>query len=157
MYIVLFEVQYVFFVSNHGTLRPITDNSPLTFHSDRGIQYAYREFVKELSYHKSVTRSMSGKGNCCDNAVAESFFKTLKVELIYRNRFRNKHEADLAISEYIEKFYNTNRRHKHLDNLNIFEYRQLVSGKLKRLFFLKYLKYFANYTPEINLTFLSKV
>ncbi|MBF4464956.1 IS3 family transposase [Flavobacterium sp. LC2016-12] len=108
--------------------RPITENSPLIFHSDRGIQYACREFVGELSNHKSVTRSMSGKGNCWDNAVAESFFKTLKVELIYQNRFRNKHKADLAISEYIEKFYNTNRRHKHLHNLSIFEYQQLVKG-----------------------------
>lgn len=68
---------------------------------------------------------MSGKGNCWDNAVAESFFKTLKLELIYQNHFRNKHEAESAISDYIEKFYNTNRRHKHLDNMNILEYQKL--------------------------------
>jgi transposase InsO family protein/transposase-like protein len=108
--------------------RPITDNSPLTFHSDRGIQYACREFVSELSKHKSVTRSMSGKGNYWDNAVVESFFKTLKMELIYQNNFGNKYEAELAITEYIENFYNTTRRHKHLDNLNIFEYQKLQSG-----------------------------
>jgi putative transposase len=108
--------------------RPITNNSPLIFHSDRGIQYVCGEFVREIGNHKSVIKSMSGKGNCWDNAVAESFFKTLKVELIYQNRFQNKHEAESSISEYIEKFYNTNRRHKHLDNLNIFEYRKLLSG-----------------------------
>ncbi|MFV5699778.1 IS3 family transposase [Flavobacterium sp. ZT3R17] len=108
--------------------RPITNNSPLIFHSDRGIQYACGEFVREIGSHKSVTRSMSGKGNCWDNAVAESFFKTLKVELIYQNRFQNKHEAESSISEYIEKFYNTDKRHRHLDNLNIFEYRKLQSG-----------------------------
>jgi putative transposase len=107
--------------------RPITNNSSLIFHSDRGIQYACGEFVREIASHKSVTRSMSGKGNCWDNAVAESFFKTLKVELIYQNRFQNKYEAESSISEYIEKFYNTNRRHGHLDNLNIFEYRKLRS------------------------------
>lgn len=53
---------------------------------------------------------MPRKGNCWDNAVAENLFKTLKVELIYQNRFKNKHEAESSISEYIEKFYNTNRR-----------------------------------------------
>ncbi|MFV8464724.1 integrase core domain-containing protein [Flavobacterium sp. LB1P62] len=70
---------------------------------------------------------MSGKENCWDNAVAESFIKTWKTELIYQNRFRNKQEAESSISEYIEKFYNTDRRHGHLDNLNILEYRKLLS------------------------------
>jgi putative transposase len=107
--------------------RPITNNSSLIFHSDRGIQYACGEFVRETDSHKSVTRSMSGKGDCWDNAVTESFFKTLKVELIYQNHFQNKHEVESSIFEYIENFYNTDRRHKHLDNLNIFEYRKLLS------------------------------
>ncbi|KAF2515038.1 IS3 family transposase [Flavobacterium zhairuonense] len=112
--------------------RPITNNSPLIFHSDRGMQYACRQFVDELSNHKSVTRSMSGKGNCWDNAVAESFFKTLKTELTYHKRFLNKQEAESSISEYIEKFYNINRRHKHLNNLNIFEYQKLKRLSLKK-------------------------
>ena len=107
--------------------RPIINNSPLIFHSDRGIQYACGEFVREIDNYKSVTRSRSGKGNCWDNAVAKSFFKTLKPELIYQNHFRNKHEAESSISEYIEKFYNTDRKHGHLDNLNILEYRKLLS------------------------------
>lgn len=108
--------------------RPIANDSPLIFHSDRGIQYACGEFVREVESHKSVIRSMSAKGNCWDNVVAESFFKTLKTELIYRNSFQNKREAEASISEYIEKFYNTDRRHKHLENLNIFEYRKLLNG-----------------------------
>jgi putative transposase len=55
---------------------------------------------------------MSRKGNCWDNAVAESFFKTLKVELVYQNKYQTKQEAELSIFEYIEIFYNTNRRNK---------------------------------------------
>lgn len=55
---------------------------------------------------------MSRKGNCWDIAVAENLFKTLKVEFVYQNRFKNKHEAESSISEYFEKFYNTNRRHR---------------------------------------------
>lgn len=109
------------------TKRPIAKNTPLIFHSERGIQYACQEFVLEIDSHKSVIRSMSAKGNCWDNAVAESFFKTLKTELIYHNSFQNKREAESSISEYIEKFYNTNRRHSHLGNQNICEYRKLLS------------------------------
>jgi putative transposase len=105
--------------------RPIINNSPIISHSDRRIQDTCKEFVRELDSHKSVTRSMSAEGNCWDNAVAKRFFKTLKVELIYLNHFQNKHEAESSISEYIEKFYNTNRRHNHLDNMNIFEYQKL--------------------------------
>ena len=102
--------------------RPIKNNSSLIFHSDRGIQYACKEFVNEINKHTSVIRSMSRKGNCWDNAVSESFFKTLKVELIYRNNYQTKKEAEASISEYIEKFYNTQRRHSHLNNLTISEY-----------------------------------
>ncbi|MES1182090.1 MAG: IS3 family transposase, partial [Flavobacterium sp.] len=58
---------------------PIQSNKELVFHSDRGIQYACDEFRAELEKHKTITRSMSRKGDCWDNAVAESFFKTLKV------------------------------------------------------------------------------
>lgn len=102
--------------------RPIKNNSSLIFHSDRGIQYVCKEFVQVISKHKSVIRSMSRKGNCWDNAVSESFFKTLKVELIYRNHYHTKQEAEESISEYIGTFYNTRRRHRHLDNLTIPEY-----------------------------------
>lgn len=65
--------------------RPITGE--LLFHSDRGIHYACDEFKTLLSGYKSVVRSMSRKGNCWDNAVAESFFKTLKIECIYHKKY----------------------------------------------------------------------
>ena len=110
--------------------RPIKNKS-LIFHSDRGIQYACEEFVLELNKHKSIIRSMSRKGNCWDNAVAESFFKTLKVELIYQNRYQTRQEAELSIFEYIETFYNTKRRHKQLNNLTILEHKKLINNNLK--------------------------
>lgn len=111
--------------------RSIKNNKSLIFHSDRGIQYACEEFVCELNKHKSIIRSMSRKGNCWDNAVAESFFKTLKVELIYQNRYQTRQEAELSIFEYIETFYNTKRRHKQLNNLTITEYKNLINNNLK--------------------------
>lgn len=91
--------------------RPITKS--LLFHSDRGVQYACKEFRKQLS-GKPVLQSMSRKGNCWDNAVAESFFKTLKTELIYHRKFATRQEAKLAIFEYIEGWYNRKRRHSAL-------------------------------------------
>lgn len=54
---------------------------------------------------------MSGKGNCYDNAVAESFFKTLKTELVYQNKYETRDDAKNSVFEYIETFYNTQRRH----------------------------------------------
>ena len=104
------------------TNRPIRENSSLIFHSDRGTQYACREFVEELNKCKSIIRSMSRKGNCWDNAVSESFFKTIKTELIHQNNYQNKREAEQSIAEYIEIYYNAVRRHVYLDNLNMKEY-----------------------------------
>jgi transposase InsO family protein len=89
--------------------RPITEK--LIFHSDRGIQYACHEFKNLLESYKLVERSMSRKGDCWDNAVAESFFKTLKVEHVYQRSFRTFKEAELSVFEYIEAWYNINRIH----------------------------------------------
>lgn len=112
--------------------RPITNaNQKLIFHSDRGIQYACEEFVAELSHYKTIVRSMSRKGNCWDNAVAESFFKTLKVELVYQNKYETKQQAALSVFEYIETFYNTRRRHQQLNNLTILEYQNLITNQFK--------------------------
>ncbi len=86
----------------------------LIFHSDRGIQYACTEFKTLLEGNKDVVRSMSRKGNCWDNAVAESFFKTLKVELIYREIFIDRKYAALSVFEYIEIWYNRKRLHSTL-------------------------------------------
>jgi transposase InsO family protein len=92
--------------------RPITQK--LIFHSDRGIQYACNEFTTLLAGYKMVVRSMSRKGDCWDNAVAESFFKTLKVECIYHNNYKTRNQAILSIFEYIETWYNMRRIHSTL-------------------------------------------
>jgi len=92
--------------------RPVTRK--LIFHSDRGVQYACNEFANLLAGYKLVERSMSRKGDCWDNAVAESFFKTLKVECIYQNKYKTRKQAALSIFEYIESWYNTGRIHSIL-------------------------------------------
>ena len=103
------------------------------FHSDRGIQYACNEFKKLIKKQKWINQSMSGKGNCYDNAVAESFFKTLKTELIYQNCYNSRKEAYSSVFEYIEAFYNTNRRHSHLNYLTIKEFNELHKFKYKKV------------------------
>jgi transposase InsO family protein len=84
------------------------------FHSDRGSQYASRAFKRRL-WRFRMKQSMSAKGNCWDNAVAESFFATLKKELVCGNVYRTRAAARDAIFEYIEVFYNRRRRHSSLD------------------------------------------
>ena len=111
--------------------RSIKSNQTLVFHSDRGIQNACEEFVQHLAPYPNIIRSMSRKGNCWDNAVAESFFKTLKTELVYHQKYQTRKEAELSIFEYIETFYNTKRRHSQLDNLTVLEYKQLIKNNLK--------------------------
>lgn len=88
--------------------RPIMDE--LIFHSDRGIQYACKAF-RNLLKSKLITQSMSRKRNCWDNAVAESFFKTLKVERVYQRVYLSRNEAKLDLFQYIEGWYNTRRIH----------------------------------------------
>ena len=100
--------------------RPITQE--LIFHSDRGIQYACQEFTKILKANKLITQSMSRKGNCWDNAVAESFFKTIKVEWIYGQNYINQEQAQLSIFEWIESWYNRKRRHSALGYQTIEEF-----------------------------------
>lgn len=79
----------------------------MLFHSDRGIQYASRAFKNVLMKSSSfITQSMSRRANCWDNAVAESFFKTLKTELVYGNKFESIEEAKSRIFERIEVWYN---------------------------------------------------
>ena len=85
----------------------------LMHHSDRGSQYASAEYRAELAAHGMVA-SMSRKGDCYDNAVAESFFSTLEFELLMRNAWQTREEARLAIFRYIETWYNRRRRHSTL-------------------------------------------
>lgn len=93
----------------------------LIFHSDRGVQYAAYEYQDRLRGY-GIIQSMSRRGNCYDNAYAESFFSTIKKELIYRYKFRTRAEARLAIVDYIETFYNCTRLHSALDYKTPLEY-----------------------------------
>lgn len=97
----------------------------LIFHSDQGIQYASESFRRVLGNYKML-QSMSGKGNCYDNAVAESFFKTIKTELVYHERYRTRRQARNSIFEYIEVFYNRIRKHSYLGYLAPVQYEQLT-------------------------------
>lgn len=93
------------------------------FHSDRGSQYASDQFKNELN-HYGMIQSMSAKGNCYDNAVAESFFHTLKTELTHHIVFQTKQEAINTINQYIH-FYNRSRLHSYND------YRSPMEAELK--------------------------
>lgn len=85
----------------------------LIFHSDRGVQYACDEF-RALIVENKILQSMSRRANCWDNAIAESFFKTLKAEMIYHRKFMSQQSAKVEIFGYIEGFYNTKRTHSAL-------------------------------------------
>ena len=91
------------------------------FHSDRGVQYASKSFREKLSEYQMI-QSMSGKGNCYDNAATESFFKTLKSDWIYGKRIRNKEELQKSLFEYIHVFYNRKRLHSTLRYRSPVEY-----------------------------------
>jgi putative transposase len=105
----------------------LADRQPargLIHHSDRGSQYASLEYQQLLAAH-GIIGSMSRSGDCWDNAVAESFFATLKVELVYQTQWCTRAQARTAIFEYIELFYNRRRRHSAIGYLspNQFELR----------------------------------
>jgi putative transposase len=97
-----------------GSRKPGND---LIHHSDRGVQYACDQYQKLLHDH-GITCSMSRVGNCYDNAMMESFHATYKLELVYqqsRKRFRSKEQARQMTFEWIEVFYNRQRRHSSID------------------------------------------
>jgi len=93
----------------------------LVFHSDRGVQYACSDFREELDKYGFI-QSMSRKGDCWDNAVAESFFGIMKTELVYHERYEGHQDTLHSIFEYIEVFYNRQRRHSTLGYLCPAEY-----------------------------------
>jgi len=98
----------------------------LIIHSDRGVQYACTSFTKWLARHGFV-QSMSRKGDCWDNAVAESFFHLLKTELTYHCRWLDYQAAHRDLFEYIEIFYNRERSHSTLDYLTPDQFEQKLS------------------------------
>lgn len=98
----------------------------IIFHSDRGSQYTSNRFRNVLN-HYGFLQSMSGKGNCYDNAITESFFSTLKKELVYLTSFETRDQAATEIFEFIEIFYNRKRLHSALD------YHSPIEFKMKNL------------------------
>jgi transposase InsO family protein len=105
-------------------------NVGLVHHSDRGSQYASNDYQTALD-ELGVVCSMSRKGNCWDNAVAESFFATLKTELVYQRRFATREEAREAIFEFIEVFYNRQRRHSSLGYVSPIEYEMKFEEEMR--------------------------
>jgi len=106
----------------------------IIFHSDRGSQYTSARFRNTLA-HYGFIQSMSGKGNCYDNAITESFFSTLKKELIYLTSFDNREQAANEIFEFIEIFYNRKRLHSALGYLSPVEFRlkKILENKKENL------------------------
>lgn len=93
----------------------------IIFHSDRGSQYTAARFRNTLA-HYGFIQSMSGKGNCYDNAITESFFSTLKKELVYLIKFETRNQAATEIFEFIEIFYNRKRLHSALGYMSPLEF-----------------------------------
>ena len=106
-------------------LKHRTPKNGLVWHTDRGSQYASYEH-RDLLKQYGIIQSMSRKGNCWDNSVAESFFKSLKNELVYQTYFYTKKQAKLEIFKYIELFYNRIRSHSYLNGLSPVEFEEKI-------------------------------
>lgn len=108
-------------------LKAINSRNPepgLIFHSDQGIQYASNNVRSILNFH-GLQQSMSGKGNCYDNAITESFFHTFKTEFVYFEDFETRKSCQLKTFDYIEVFFNRERLHSALGYLSPEEFEQL--------------------------------
>jgi len=106
--------------------------SDLMHHSDRGCQYTSKEF-KKLTQKHGIKLSMSDKGHCYDNAVAESFFHSLKTEHTSHCNFKTNQEAELSIFEYIEVFYNRSRLHSYLGYYSPESFEKLKSIEVEKV------------------------
>ena len=106
----------------------------LIHHSDRGSQYCSDDYRRMLKSHGFVS-SMSGRGNCYDNAMVETVFKTIKSELIWRTSYITRDQASKAIGQYIEGFYNPRRRHSSLGYISpvAFEANRRECAKQERI------------------------
>lgn len=102
------------------------------FHSDRGTQYASNKMTDLFSFNRKITQSMSRKGNCWDNAVAESFFKTIKHEWLYRFKYTSHGQLFESIDQYIT-WYNNERLHSSLGYLSPLEMEMKLRGFSKKV------------------------
>jgi transposase InsO family protein len=115
---------------NASKTRAINNN--FIFHSDRGVQYASNKMTKLFYFNRKITQSMSRKGNCWDNAVAESFFKTIKYEWLYRFKYTSYLQLHQSLFEYID-WYNTERLHSSLGYLTPLEMELKLKGVVKKV------------------------
>ena len=98
----------------------------MVHHSDRGVHYACTDYRALLASH-CITPSMSRKGDCWDNAVAESFFSSFRFELEFEANWHDEHDVERDVAEYIDGFYNPRRRHSHNSYLSPIDFeRQFV-------------------------------
>jgi len=107
--------------------------SPVTIHSDQGSQFSSHEWQSFLKAHNLVA-SMSRRGNCHDNAVAESFFQLLKRERIRRKIYASREEARQDIFDYIEMFYNSKRRHGYANDVSPVQYEKQYFNRLESVY-----------------------
>jgi len=105
-------------------------DTKVILHSDQGSEYSSYDYKAFLKQH-DIVPSMSRRGNCYDNAVAESFFKTLKKELVRKHIFLTREIAASKIFEYIEMFYNSKRRHSYLGHISPNEFEKRYNEKVK--------------------------
>lgn len=110
----------------HKALVMRRPKASLIHHSDRGSQYCSTDYQAELKRH-GIQISMSGKGNCYDNAMVETFFKTIKSELVWRTIFYTREQAETAIARYIDGFYNPLRRHSALNFMSPVQFEKLAA------------------------------
>jgi len=101
--------------------------APRIMHTDRGSQYASDDFRAELKKNRTK-QSMSRKGDCWDNAVAESFFGSLKRELVHHEKYKTREEARLSIFNYLETFYNSRRLHSYLNYVSPDEFENRIAA-----------------------------
>ena len=113
----------------HMAVQNRTPPKGLIHHTDQGSQYASHDYHAALESSGMIC-SMSAKGRCYDNAVAESFFHSLKVELVHVRRFLSREQATSAIFKYMEVFYNTKRLHSTLDYVSPAEYERTMMAKV---------------------------
>jgi putative transposase len=111
----------------HMALGSRMPEEKMIHHSDRGSQYTSDDYRSELDKH-GIQCSMSGRGNCYDNAVVESFFGLLKRERVNRVRYRTRDEARADIFDYIECFYNRKRRHSYIGYISPVDFEGQETG-----------------------------
>jgi len=102
-------------------------NAGLILHSDRGCQYAAKDYQVMLA-KQGICCSMSGRGNCYDNAAAESFFHSLKTEWVHHHKYVTRQEAKSSLFEYIEMFYNRKRRHSYVNQMAPMQFEELMNA-----------------------------